>query len=343
MKTLDFNLKYPFISKQPAPSKLKLIEEQQKEWIEYYLWMPEKMKVAYKTSKIVTLAGIIYPGAGEKGMLAIARWLLLGFAFDDYYDDKPEDVFSKIRKKTIDSLNGLPVAPDPKSPDDEVFVNEFANVRDMFKEVASDFWVKRFVKHQEIWIQGMEEEAAYYEKHHQEWIKSLKEETTSYDKKPVIYPTYENYLSIRFKISGCTILSDFVEIAAGFKMPEEIYKSDYIQKLRHHITYSIMWSNDIYGAARELEKNEVMNLVLVLKSENEKENKYEGESESYKLDKAYEEAAKMHNDGIDDFVRLTENVPDFGEYQEDVLRYIEHAKLLLQGQKEWHENSDRYQ
>lgn len=311
MKTPNYNLNYTFNSK--ISPYIDLVDEQQQLWIENYLWMPQPMRHAYKTSKIVTLSAIIFPNADYQGLLAISRWILLGFAFDDYYDASSKEKFSIICKKSIDVLNGAKVDLESDSVDD-IFLREFASVRDMFKEVSSPFWLKRFIANQELWLEGMKEETVY----------------NQYTDK-VIYPSYEDYLSIREKISGCLILSDFVEVASGFMIPEEIYYTPYIQKLRHHITFSIMWSNDIYGAARELERNEVMNLVLVLKNEN-----------NCSLEEAYDKAAKLHNDGMNEFIELSQNLPNFGEYNDDVLKYIENAKLLLQGQKEWHENSDRY-
>lgn len=311
MKTPSFNLNYSFSSK--VSPHIDLVEKQQQLWIENYLWMPQPMREAYKTSKIITLAAMIFPNADYNGLLSIARWILLGFAFDDYYDPSSEEEFSIICQKSIDVLNGTEVDQNSDTVDD-IFLREFASVRDMFKEVASPFWVKRFIANQELWLEGMKEETAY----------------NHYTDK-IVYPTYANYLSIREKISGCLILSDFIEVASGFMIPEEIYNTAYIQKLRHHITFSIMWCNDIYGAEREFQRNEVMNLVLVLKNEH-----------NCSLEEAYEMAEKLHNDGMAEFIKLSQNIPDFGEYNDDLKNYIENAKLLLQGQQEWHENSNRY-
>lgn len=306
MKTSNPALEYPFISKV-SPYE-DLIEQHVQLCIESYSCLPHPVKNAYKKAGFGTLAPNVFPNAECQALFSIGRWILLGFAFDDYYDPCSKDEFSIVCKKAIDILNGS--SPDAEDAD---FFKEFAILRDKFQSVSTPYWMERFIADQVSWLEGMKEEAAY-----------------SY-KGILKYPGFDEYVSIREKISGGLILCDFLEIASGFIMPEEVFRSPFIQKLRQKITHIIAWCNDIHGVEREIQRNEVMNIVLVIKNE-----------KKCSLEAAYDHAIRIHNDNMEEFIKLSQNIPDFGPYQPGVEDYIQNGKLLLQGQKEWHERSERY-
>jgi hypothetical protein len=168
-------------------------------------------------------------------------------------------------------------------------------------------WMERFTDDHQFWFDGMFEETLY----------SYKETT--------IYPTLEQYVSIREKVSGGRTLCDFLEICSDFIMPEEVVSHPTIQRIRQLITYMLSWFNDIHSVPWELERNEATNLVLVIKNERD-----------CSFEEAYEEAIKIHNNDLAEFIRIRQHLPDFGIYNEAVERYVHNGELFLKGQELWY-------
>ena len=81
------------------------------------------------------------------------------------------------------------------------------------------------------------------------------------------------------------------------------------------------WQNDFYSLRKELGLDtELMNLILVLKEVNK-----------MSLEEAVNEAKRIHDADVAEFVALHENLPDFGVHQQQVYDYILSLGTILQG------------
>jgi len=262
----------------------------------------------YKKSNFGVLTANVFPNASFQELIPMGRWMLVGFAFDDFYGSTPLEELEKISQKTINILKGkLP------QPNDEEFFHQFAQTRKELLTMVSPYWLERFVLHHELWFEGMKIDTLYSQ-----------ENSTR-------YPGIEEYKKIREKIVGGEIICDLIEIAAGFIMPEEVFSNPVIKRARQLLTLMMSWFNDIHSVAWELQRKEAMNLVLVIENERK-----------CTREEAYREAIEIHNKDLE-FTLITQNLPDFGIYNEGVAAYMHNAQLFLKGQELWYEGgTERY-
>lgn len=300
MKSQIPSLEYPFELKvSPHANSL---EQKVNLWIDRYTSLPESLRKRYKKSNFGKLTTYFFPNATPEILDCIGRWMLLAFAFDDYYGSYPVDELKIQCQKVIDILNG-----DLFYVDENELFKQFGAIRaDLFPIVTHE-WMKRFINDHELWFNGMVEEALY-----------------SY-REVIVYPSLKEYILLREKISAGMITCDFLEIAIGFIMPEKVFWHPTIQRIRQLITLMVSWFNDIHSVSWELERNEAANLVLVIKNEKE-----------CSIAEAYEEAIKIHNNDLHEFIKITQNLPDFGKYNDDIKKYIHNAELFLKGQEPWY-------
>jgi len=300
MKTQIFLLEYPFVLKA-SPFAERLEQFIQIE-IDKYTCLPEKVKYMYRKSNFGKLTANVFPNAEFEELIPMGRWMLVGFAFDDFYGSKSLDELGRMCEKVIDILQGK--LPDP---DAEEFFHQFSMVKNELLPMATSFWMERFIKHHKIWFEGMKIDTFY-----------SRENRTD-------YPSLKEYIRIREKIVGGEIICDLMEIAAGFIMPEEVFNHPMIKRLRQLITLMMAWFNDIHSVAWELQRKEAMNLVLVIQNEKNCSQK-----------EAYDAAVKIHDNDLAEFIHITKSLPDFGKYNKGVKKYVHNVELFLKGQESWY-------
>lgn len=113
----------------------------------------------------------------------------------------------------------------------------------------------------------------------------------------------------------------WADIEIGFVLPEVIDKHPVIQRLRALTSRIEAWQNDFYSLRKELGLDtELLNLILVLK-----------EGNKISLEEAVNEAKRIHDADVAEFVALHENLPDFGVHQQQVYDYVLSLGTILQG------------
>ncbi|MDQ0592358.1 hypothetical protein QFZ37_000727 [Chryseobacterium ginsenosidimutans] len=300
MKSQIFSLDYPFELK--VSPYVESIEQKVTLWIDDYTCIQESLRKRYKKSNFGKFTASFFPFADSDMLIIMSRWILAAFAFDDLYGSYPLDELKKQCQKVIDIFKGNSSYAD----ENEIF-KQFTIVRDDLLPLVTQEWMERFIYDHQFWFDGMFEETHY----------SYKETT--------IYPTFEQYVSIREKVSGGGTLCDFLEICSDFIMPKEVFSHPTIQRIRQLLAFMMSWFNDIHSVPWELERNEAMNLVLVIKNERD-----------CTFEEAYEEAIKIHNNDLAEFIKIRQNLPDFGMYNAAVERFVHNAELFLKGQESWY-------
>lgn len=91
--------------------------------------------------------------------------------------------------------------------------------------------------------------------------------------------------------------------------------------------------NDIISLPKELQREgDTMNIVKVLQKEN-----------NLSLFDAYKKSMKIHDEYLKEFLILQENLPPFGEHQNNVYNYIQDLGIMIAGVYAWHTNdTSRY-
>jgi hypothetical protein len=300
MKSQIPSLGYPFELK--ANPYVDSLEQKVTIWIDDYTCVQESLRKRYKKSNFGKFTASFFPNADPELLIIMSRWVLAAFAFDDLYGSYPLDELKKQCLKVIDILSG-----DPTHSDENEIFRQFTRVRNNILPVVTAEWMERFIDDHQFWFDGMFEETLY----------SYKETT--------VYPSLEQYISIREKVSGGMTLCDFLEVCSDFIMPQEVFAHPTIQRIRQLLTFMLSWFNDIHSVPWELERNEAANLVLVIRNE-----------KNCSMETAYEEAIKIHNNDLEEFIKIKQNLPDFGIYNDAVKRYVYNGELFLKGQELWY-------
>jgi 5-epi-alpha-selinene synthase len=145
-------------------------------------------------------------------------------------------------------------------------------------------------------------------------------------------PDLDAYIKTRrLSVAGDLVLS-WVEYFNGLKIPNILRKHDIIEKLNEMAINILAWCNDIFSFPKELASNDVHNLVLVLHYQNQ-----------IPLEKALEDAVKMHNQELQALLNLEASIPAFGEQEDaEIRKYISGIHDWIRGNFDWSKKTARY-
>ncbi|KAF3256179.1 hypothetical protein TWF217_006428 [Orbilia oligospora] len=104
--------------------------------------------------------------------------------------------------------------------------------------------------------------------------------------------------------------------------------------IRRQTSGGICYASDFISLPKELARGgDVMNLVAVVQNE----------SQLSLEEEARARALEIHNESLDELIRLQNTLPDFGEWQKIAREYADDMGVLVQGVYSWHiQSSGRY-
>lgn len=304
MKTTNVlpSLEYPFPNGGLNPY-VQQAERKCEEWIQT-IYHPKMSSVLEKSNASGTLFGHfaarMYPNANQERIFFITKFLLWGLMSDDYFEQLDVDAQRNAQRLydhiLIDGYN-------PK-PDDLPIFHEFMALKEMALKLMPSKWIYRFADAVNMYLEGVIEEAYY--------------------KKSMIWPTVGEYTRVRQKSACVYPLFAIFELSSGMMLPDSIYYSPPFKRLVELTCNILAWTNDYYSINKEKGTN-VMNLILICQH-----------WEKVELHEAYEIAVKLHDQDVAEIVTICNSLPDFGEHQEAVNRFLENMQLCIHGQRDWY-------
>jgi len=298
--------KYPF-PKIVSPYA-DVLDKHVDEWLGQYSCLPDTLKHKLSNGRFGNLAAHFFPLATYEMLIPMARWNLCFFSFDDFYGPCNLVELTGLCDHAITVLEGGNL----NSNDNEIF-KQMAVIREELLSFSNDDWMLRFVRSMKLFFEGMKVDTQY-----------------SY-KEIVTYPTIDDYIELREKIVATYPLLDMVEIENDYIFPDHIVNNPIIARIRQLACRLVSWSNDVLSLDKELIDHEAMNLVLVIIDE-----------KGYSLDAAVKEAIALHDHDLNELVRISTMLPDFGDLNNKVATYVNNIGLLLQGHISWYKYTRRY-
>lgn len=147
-----------------------------------------------------------------------------------------------------------------------------------------------------------------------------------------ITPDLASYVSMRPATGGLNVDTQFIEIAERAYLPVEIHTQPTLQVLMRTSNNSVCWANDIFSLQKEIERNDVHNLVLVLQR-----------AEDLELAAAIDRAVEMHDAEVRAFVGAASRLGSLATpTDENVERFVEVLKTRMRGFIDWANESGRY-
>ncbi|WP_109694858.1 terpene synthase family protein [Chitinophaga deserti] len=275
-------------------------------WIETdYNWLPDKMKFKYGKTGMGHCGGCIFPHASMAQLTAICRFFIWAFTVDDIYELSDPAEIERVRHISMEALRyGNFIS------DEQIFA-PLPKMREELLAISSPLWLDRFCNSLDRYFDGLKEEVYY--------------------RVPQIFPDFETFVNIRMKAVNVYSMIHLAEAITKTTLPDYVVQTQVIDRLEQLSCSIQAWSNDYFSA--HLEKgNDVMNLVLIIENER-----------GCSLSEAYLAALAIHDQDADEFVMLTQQLPDFGIWNKPVAKYVENLQLMIAGNLFWTLNlTERY-
>ncbi|MCW3465275.1 terpene synthase family protein [Chitinophaga nivalis] len=303
-------LTYPFHDLRN--SKAEAIEQESQKWLSKdYVVMPDEFNrktqnYKYHHTHVGYMAARMYPFASFEKLKPITRFLLWGLINDDLYENSPVNEIQNVRDRSIATLRGFSLQP----RDNSLLMQLKVQREEMLNHMPM-YWMNRYINSIDKGFEGMQLEAYY--------------------KSNMIFPTIEDYVTIREKAVLVYPLIDLCELQAGHALPDRIFYHPVIQHLASLVCKIIAFANDYFSVEKEREKD-VMNIVLIL------EHQF-----GLSTTDAYLKAISMHDDNVSAFCKTANELPDFGTCSHLVKRLIDNIGILITGHRSWYEkDTHRY-
>ncbi|WP_343607799.1 terpene synthase family protein [Chryseobacterium oranimense] len=282
------------------------------EWLEKdFDFLPPEMLLRYKKQHLHDVATRMSPNAPSlKFMRPAVRYVTIAVLFDDYYESYSYEALDEVRNRLYDIFyRGL----EPGTGDNGFF-HQFAILRREMLEVLPERFLKWVADGHDRYIRyGMMEEIQY--------------KTTE------VIPPLKAYELIREYSVGMHACIYMVDLGTGFSLSQEANDHPAMIRLRVLLNRIIGWQNDFNSLPKEINKpNEVCNIVFVLEREF-----------NISFDEALKRAKKMHDDDLEEFIAICDNLKEFSIYSNEVEEYIYNMKLMISGCGQWYkEITTRY-
>jgi hypothetical protein len=302
--------RYPFPNLVNA--HIDELAEECNQWIdEDYQFHSQCARDRHKQHRLTDISARAFPTLTLAELRPVARFASSGAMMDDYFDHSSPTEVSNARDRIMALLDGQ----DAREPCDLGIYRQFYLLR------------------QDALACGMP--LHLYEK----FIKEANNMFIAYqDEKEYIAvnqpPPLETFLVIRENSSGGVPFARYACMANDFRtLPDTVLEHPIVRRLHALSGRLIGWHNDIISLPKELHrKGDVVNLVRVLQRERE-----------VGLQDAYMMALKFHDQDLNEFLVLRENLPHFGACQELAHGYADALGVMIQGVYAWHvENCGRY-
>lgn len=286
--------------------------EEQANWLDTdYQFMSEATRTKYKGHGLVEAASYMFPAAGTRELVRpLARFMVWLTLCDDYHELCPVDKFADIRDHIVDVMMG-----DKPKPTDIGLIKQVALSREEFLPYVNESWLQRWAKSfYNYTTYGIMQETPY----------KLRKE----------FPTLNSFLLIREYSIAMYPYGDPVEPSINYIVPDPVSEHPVIRRLKMLMCRIIAIQNDFGSIEKELAVDtEFLNIILVIR------NQYK-----VSLEDAITEAIRIHDEYVNEFVELQNNLPDFGPEQKSIERFVQHIALMISGLGAWYHkgNTTRY-
>lgn len=144
-------------------------------------------------------------------------------------------------------------------------------------------------------------------------------------------PSVEEYLAKRPYTGGLNTLVDMVEVTDHLNLPFSVYDHPYMQALTRHAVNAICFANDVLSVQKELEQNDVHNLVVIL------------HHHELSFQEAINRVAALHNAEVRAFIAREQTTPSFSARNDlGIQKYITILKAWMRGNLDWSAMTGRY-
>ncbi|KAF3910876.1 hypothetical protein ABW20_dc0106839 [Dactylellina cionopaga] len=284
---------------------------------EYCQWIDQdcqfesqRARDMHKQHRLSDLTARSFPWMTLEELRPVARFTTCMAIFDDYMDTASQEEIEAVKKRVFALFTGL---------ED--------------KEPEAGFYRQVYLVRQETIACGMP--AHLY----QEFIDSILGLMTGYGEEKQYNvggtpPPMAVYHAIRLKSAGGICYAKYLCMQKNYRnLPDSVLNHPNILRMHSLLGLLVGYHNDFISLPKELARGgDVLNIVMVVQHEFQ-----------LGLDEACAKALEIHDEALDEFIRLQNTLPDFGEWQHTAQEYANDLGVLVQGTYSWHtQSSGRY-
>jgi hypothetical protein len=265
----------------------------------------------FLTAKYWVLIARAYPLA-EFETLAIAHdWNCWGFMLDDLDDDGPNARRPEDMRKLFVSIMAI-LRSEPDASHSDPFLAALHDVWQRLSQHATPVWRGRF--------RGTLEAG----------LGSYVWEATNRARR--IVPSLSEYMLMRRLTGGWLTDVALVDITEHFTLPSTVYHNPNVRQLLDAANNVICWANDLYSLAKERQRGDVHNLVMILQRERQ-----------LTLQEAIGKASALHDAEVRRYLELEQRLPSFGSEGDSCMqKYAAFARAFIRANMDWATESGRY-
>lgn len=251
----------------------------------------------YKNANFAYAAARSCPDAvSYKHLRACTRSTLLLKVFAGHYAIQGITQCRAAGKQLTDILEGAA----PNSPDNWLFHQAAAN-RNEIQSFMPGEWYPLFLKALKTSLAAVVEEVPYIISNQ--------------------FPSLKDFMAIREHFSAGEFYSKLIEMQLGVALPAAVALHPHMLRMSILLSRLITWQQDLYSFLQEIGADTaIMNIIPVLQQEH-----------NISLQEACQEARRIHDTDLEEFIGLQRDLPDFGIHQQFAENYVQHMGVELQG------------
>ncbi|MGX2040576.1 terpene synthase family protein [Methylocaldum sp. MU1018] len=264
-----------------------------------------------EASRFSWLAARAYPDAPLDGLDIVSDWNTWLFIRDDQCDESgfgrnPDDL-ARFHERLTEILTGR----EPGEADLPL-AHALHELCSRLRQTASNAWMCRFILSVIEYFESSEWEAR--------------------NRAAAVTPDPETYIAMRPFTGGLYTDIELIDVVENIDLPLHVRKHETLQSLIRMANNVVCWSNDIISFAKEVQHNDVHNLVVTFQHHHR-----------LSLQEAVRQTAELTNQEVRNFVALQERLPAFGSgIDADVQRFVSVLCSWMRGNLDWSYTSGRY-
>lgn len=303
---------------EPAvnPNKKSAVDHTN-QWVQKYSLHPGATYEKYLSDNFGAMTARFYPSASLNNLLLANDINTLLFVWDDAMDhtlDDAElihsrDAFVQFSNKCINIMEN----PFSVQHELENSLVAFVDVWKRLMGISSKEWIMNFrVSISKMLNAGLWEF-----------------DNCKGDKLPSFAQFYEK----RQFLGAAHISTDLITVIEDIQLPSRILEHPVVARLTYLARNCVCWANDLFSLSKEIEHGDQHNMVLILMNER-----------GIKLEDAIIETVVLHDKEMGEFVNLSSKLPDFGDHDEAIKKYVAVLASILKGNIDWSSSETaRYQ
>jgi hypothetical protein len=261
----------------------------------------------FANAKLARLNARVFLGAPLDRLQLAADWTTFFCCIDDVMESDRRSMFA--RSALLDALVGS--FRTGKRQLDDRLADALTDLSTRMRAVATPDWMEAFTARLEELFVGYVWEAMHRDN--------------------ALWPSVSAYLKMRATTIGLQPQFLLGELAEGIAIEAEHKAHPLVQRMMLSTSNCVGWANDLFTWEKEREAGEFHNLVRLLADERR-----------ISIDEAVVRVVALHNDEVRNFLALEEQLPSFGERDDDVHAFVAMLKSWMRGHLDWAQETGRY-